>query len=107
MRKVRFTGCRRSAFDPEGHIKAAKELIRVLRPGGKLLIVLPMSEKPYVAFNAHRILSSDAVLDMFYGLRITAGTFQYDKEFHEKLPPGGQEYSGCFEFTKWGRDESQ
>jgi SAM-dependent methyltransferase len=88
-------------IDPEGHLKAAKELERVLAPGGKLLIVLPMSQKPYVAFNAHRILSLGTVKKMFSSLTLQDWFWLYDKKDHIILPfREDEEYTGCLEFSK-------
>lgn len=42
-------------LDPDGDLKAIRELIRVLAPGGNLLVATPVG-RPRVAFNAHRIL---------------------------------------------------
>lgn len=87
-------------LDPEGHIKAVRELTRVLSPGGKLLIVLPMSENPGVFFNAHRFLSMRMVEDMFSELVPVSRIYIHNKEFRYLLPVGREEYTGCFEFTK-------
>lgn len=87
-------------IDPEGHLKAARELERILTPGGKLLLVLPMSENPKVCFNAHRLLSGQAFKDMFEELWIDEATFLHEKSFSEDMPEYGQEYTGCFELSK-------
>jgi SAM-dependent methyltransferase len=51
-------------LDPDGDIRAAKELLRVTKPGGSLIFVTPVG-KPLIAFNAHRIYSYQQVLDLF------------------------------------------
>jgi len=56
-------------LDPEGDLKAARELKRVLAPGGTLLIVVPVGT-PRVCFNAHRIYAYSQVLAMFEGLTL-------------------------------------
>lgn len=56
-------------IDPFGTRKAAAELVRVLAPGGQLLVGLPVG-RPRVCFNAHRVHSEQEVLDMFSGLRL-------------------------------------
>ena len=57
-------------LDYDGDIKAAKELSRVLAPGGDLLMVVPVG-RPRIVFNAHRIYSASQVLSLFSGaLRI-------------------------------------
>lgn len=42
-------------IDPNGHIKGFKNLIKMLKPGGKLYISFPIAEKNQIQFNAHRI----------------------------------------------------
>jgi len=56
-------------IDPDGDLKAIKELKRVLAPGGSLLFVVPVG-KPKIEFNAHRIYSYDMVRDYFSDLEL-------------------------------------
>jgi len=56
-------------LDPAGTRKAARELQRVLAPGGQLLFSLPVG-KPRVCFNAHRIHSPTDVVEMFGELEL-------------------------------------
>lgn len=56
-------------LDPMGTIKAARELCRVLRPGGQLLIGIPQG-RPRTCYNAHRVHDSAQVLAMFDGLQL-------------------------------------
>jgi len=56
-------------IDPEGPKKAAKELMRVLAPGGNLYFSLPIGI-PKLCFNAHRIYSPFEILDMFKRLKL-------------------------------------
>jgi SAM-dependent methyltransferase len=51
-------------LDPMGTQKAARELQRVLAPGGNLYFALPIGE-PRLCFNAHRIHSVEAILSYF------------------------------------------
>ena len=88
-------------LDAQGDIQAAKELRRVLEPGGTLLFVAPMNEKPRVNFNAHRIYSFAQVSELFYGLSMEEYCFLHDDKVSHGgrgFPPG--EYTGCFVFTK-------
>lgn len=57
------------ALDPEGDLKALKELERVLARGGSLILVLPVG-KPKVMFNAHRVYSYEQVLSPLCGLQL-------------------------------------
>jgi SAM-dependent methyltransferase len=56
-------------LDPTGDLKAMAELRRVLAPAGTLLFVVPVG-RPRIMFNAHRIYSTDQILDSFSGLRL-------------------------------------
>ena len=56
-------------IDPNGDIKAARELVRVMRPGGSFIYVAPVG-KPRIQFNAHRIYSYEQVIKLFKGLEL-------------------------------------
>ena len=56
-------------LDPDGDLKAMRELSRVLAPGGDLLFVVPVG-KPRIQFNAHRIYSYEQVRGQFANLRL-------------------------------------
>ncbi len=51
-------------LDPDGDLKAIKELKRVLAPGGALIFVVPMG-KPRLEYNAHRIYSYSQIMSYF------------------------------------------
>lgn len=51
-------------IDPEGDIKAAKELSRVVKTGGTFIYVAPIGH-PRIEFNAHRVYSYKQVLELF------------------------------------------
>lgn len=92
-------------LDAQGDLKAARELSRILAPGGQLLIVLPMREIPCVRFNGERLLSFQQVVNekMFPGLTLTefsvihAGRFIHNAELKSV---GMDDYTGCFAWTK-------
>jgi len=56
-------------LDPDGDLKAAMELERVLSVGGDLLFVAPIG-KPKLAFNAHRIYSHEQITAYFSKLKL-------------------------------------
>ncbi len=56
-------------LDPKGTEKAAKELARILAPGGDLFFAVPVG-KPKVSFNAHRIHSAESIRNYFANLEI-------------------------------------
>jgi SAM-dependent methyltransferase len=94
-------------INPRGDIQAAKELIRVLAPGGRLIIALPLAQKASIRFNAHRIYDYSRVLELFNTLDLTEFSFLSDlngyKFFrHASLADvEGSSYGcGCFVFQK-------
>ncbi len=52
-------------IDSNGDIKAIKELIRILAPGGNLLIVVPVGKTCKIIYNAHRIYNPKYILKQF------------------------------------------
>ena len=56
-------------LDPDGDLKAMRELARVLAPGGSLLFVVPVGQ-PRLMFNAHRIYSYEQVINAFPNLML-------------------------------------
>ncbi len=92
------------SLDVEGDHRAAEELMRVLAPGGSLLIVVPVG-RPVVRFNANRIYSREAVLELFAGLRLKESLLITDDA---RLVPDASaeetntqdEGCGCYWFVK-------
>lgn len=66
MHTVEHVGLGRygDVLDPQGDIRAAQELQRVVKKGGSLIFVVPVG-KPKIEFNAHRIYSYEQVVSMF------------------------------------------
>lgn len=64
--------------DPEGSWKAARELARVLAPGGTLLLGVPTGEER-VCFDAHRIFAPETTVAMFEGLELVEFSFINDR----------------------------
>jgi hypothetical protein len=93
-------------LNPEGDKIAIQELKRVMKPGGNLLLVVPVG-KAKIMFNAHRIYNYQHIIDLFdsfelrefslvpddpgLGMILNASREQADQ----------QEYGcGCFWFSK-------
>lgn len=103
-------------IDPLGDTKAIKQLMRVVAPGGNLLIVVPVG-KQRIEFNAHRIYSPSYIRDLI----CQAGEFELSEYafIPETDREGGLERGtsiikgqnsmyacGCFWFKKIHKTES-
>jgi ubiquinone/menaquinone biosynthesis C-methylase UbiE len=91
--------------DPEGHIKAARELSRVLKPGGKLYLGTPVG-KETVCFDAHRIFFVETILELFGELQLESFDFINDQAKHIEFSYPNKEANmarygcGLFLFSK-------
>ena len=95
-------------IDPEGDLKAIRELIRVLEHGGDLLVVVPVGYPQRVCFNAHRIYEPDKFINYFKKLDLVEFGLipENEKDGGILINPGKnvlkkQKYGcGCFWFKK-------
>lgn len=92
------------SINPEGSRLAAAELQRVLKPGGRLFLSVPVGRER-VCFNAHRVFSASTVSHFFQELRLKYFSLIDDAgRFNEEVPPetaAALEYGcGLFEFVK-------
>lgn len=90
--------------DPDGWRKAMLGLQRVLRPGGRLYLSVPVGRER-LCFNAHRIFSPMRILDTLADLALVSFAGVDDSgRFLDGAKPGelaNQEYAcGLFEFTR-------
>ena len=94
--------------DYDGDLAAATELARVLAPGGRLLMVVPVGGRARIQFNAHRIYQVSQLQEMFVGLELEEFTLIPDSAADGDLvtdPPRElverQSYGcGCFVFRR-------
>lgn len=94
-------------IDYDGDLKAMRELVRVLAPGGTLLFVTPVGQ-PRIQFNAHRIYTYEQVLSAFSGLTLKEFSLVPDDyrtygliENADPALVAEQSYAcGCFWFVK-------
>jgi SAM-dependent methyltransferase len=56
-------------IDPDGARKAARELVRVLAPGGRLYVSAPIG-RSRVQFNGHRVFGPQEIVGLFDGLAL-------------------------------------
>jgi hypothetical protein len=93
-------------LNPQGDEIAAKELMRVLSPGGILYIVLPVASANRVYFNAHRVYSFQGVLSLFPGMLLKSNALLSDRTRSLVINASENEFNqqsygcGCFEFQK-------
>lgn len=91
-------------IDPEGSVRAMRELQRVLAPEGRLYLSLPVGHER-VCFNAHRVFDPQAVIGAMNNLRLIEFSLVDDAGvFHESVSTdmaAGLEYGcGLFVFEK-------
>lgn len=93
-------------LDPRGDLKAARELQRVLAPGGQLLLVVPVGRQR-IAFNAHRIYHHETLCSLFPELQLEEFSLIPDDPALGLIPDApiqqadSQEYGcGCFRFRR-------
>ncbi|HAS85067.1 MAG TPA: hypothetical protein DCS23_03305 [Candidatus Yonathbacteria bacterium] len=93
-------------IDPDGDIKAAKELSRVLAKSGLLLFVVPIGKEAMIEYNAHRIYSYEAVKKLFPNLTLKEFTLIPEhsgaiiRDADVKLLENEKYACGCFVFVK-------
>lgn len=91
-------------IDKDGTKKAAKELIRVLKPGGKLYVSLPLG-RYRICFNAHRVHTFSQIQEYFKPLTLVEFSFVDDEGiFHSQVNPKDYKHlnygCGMYLFTK-------
>lgn len=85
-------------LDPRGTEKAVAELARVLAPGGRLYLSLPVAERSGIRYNAHRILSRDYLLQLARPLELVDSRYVRDGKLSDDMSAG--ECTGLFLFEK-------
>jgi SAM-dependent methyltransferase len=74
-------------IDPEGSLKAAREIVRVLAPGGRAYISVPIG-RPRVQFNGQRVFAPTDVVTMFDGLDLVEmAMVDASGKFHGEVKP--------------------
>lgn len=86
--------------DSWGSEKAIKELKRVLKPGGNLLISVPIDEECRVYFNAHRAFTREYLLELFQGLDLREEKYIYGRVVFDKYYKSKGFGTGLYHFRK-------
>ena len=74
-------------IDPNGSAKAAQEIVRVLAPGGRAYISVPVG-RPRVQFNGQRVFATADVLKLFNGLDLVElAMVDASGKFHDDVKP--------------------
>lgn len=87
-------------LDPWGSEKAIRELKRVLKVGGSLLLSVPVAPECRVYFNAHRAFTRDYVLEHLGDLLLTEERYIYGKELYDNFDTAKDFGTGLFHFSK-------
>jgi SAM-dependent methyltransferase len=87
-------------LDQFGTEKAAKELMRVLAPGGSLYISVPVDNESKTYFNAHRAFTRDHVLSLFKGLRLDEESYIYGRDVQGSYDASKGFGTGLYAFSK-------
>jgi hypothetical protein len=73
-------------IDAEGSQRAARELARVLKAGGRLFVSVPVGRER-VCFNAHRVFAPQTIVAYFPKLQMQRFALVDDAgRFHENAP---------------------
>ena len=94
-------------LDPDGDLKAIRELCRVLAPGGNLMVAVPVG-RARIEYNAHRVYEDAEFRGYFAGLELVEFMLIPDGEMpvgliQDAAPDlvNAQEYGcGCYWFRK-------
>lgn len=89
-------------LDTRGSEKAIAELIRVTKPGGKILFSVPVDDACKIYFNAHRAFTPEYIFQCFAGCRVVEQKYIYGYDFvagYEKEKGFGV---GVYYFEKMG-----
>jgi SAM-dependent methyltransferase len=87
-------------LDPRGSEKAIAELKRVLRPGGNLLLSVPVDRECRVYFNAHRAFTPDYLMRLLDGMTVVEQRYQYGHALYETYMPERGFGTGLFHLRK-------
>ncbi len=85
-------------IDPDGSRKALRELKRVLAPGANLYVSVPVDNRSYVEFNAHRVFAESEFLEMVDDLELIDRRYIVGNQFLAER--GGRRAVACFHLRR-------
>lgn len=86
--------------DPWGSEKAIEELKRVLKPGGNLLLSVPVDQESRVYFNAHRTFTREHVLQLFKNMELIEEKYVYGRSMQDNYNESKGFGTGLYHFRK-------
>jgi ubiquinone/menaquinone biosynthesis C-methylase UbiE len=87
-------------LDQFGTEKAARELSRVLAPGGSLYISVPIDAENKTYFNAHRAFTRNYILSLFEGLKLKEEKYIYGNDLFDSYDPNKGFGTGLYHLAK-------
>jgi len=89
-------------IDPNGSVKATREIVRVIAPGGYAYISVPIG-RPRVQFNGQRVFSVQNVLTLFEGLNLVEmAMVDASGAFRENVSPDSTDISEAGQGSDFG-----
>jgi SAM-dependent methyltransferase len=89
-------------LDVKGSEKAIAEIVRVTKPGGKILFSVPVDDSCKIYFNAHRAFTPEYVYACFAGCKLIEEKYIYGYEFTSKYVKERGFGVGVYFFEKTG-----
>lgn len=87
-------------IDPWGSEKAVKELRRVVKPGGNLLVSVPVDSHNRVYYNAHRAFTREYLLGLFKDMILVEEKYIYGRRIQDSYDQSKGFGTGLFHFRK-------
>ncbi|GLI54156.1 class I SAM-dependent methyltransferase [Thermodesulfovibrio yellowstonii] len=87
-------------LDPFGSEKAIKELKRILKIGGILLISVPVDSENKIYFNAHRAFTRGYILDLFHGFEVLEEKYIYGNKMYDEYDSAKGFGTGLYKLKK-------
>jgi SAM-dependent methyltransferase len=87
-------------LDPMGSEKAIKELKRIMKIGGIILLSIPVDSENKIYFNAHRAFTREYILELFSGFKILDEKYHYGNRMFDKYEPSKGFGTGMFMLQK-------